>query len=173
MIDRHKLPSEGIRLKGALSHLALEGDDRVLDASFEVFLLPSGKDLFIDVRGRGTWQGACSRCLAALDRPMSVSAQYLASPDTDLARRGEHTLGSQDLDVVFLPEDELDETDLAREQFELQTPRHPLCQEDCRGLCPTCGKNWNKGPCACPSEAVRPESALARALKGVRLDLES
>jgi len=173
VIDRHKLPAEGIRLKGALSDLALEGEDRVLDAAFEVFLLPSGKDLFIDVQGSGTWQGACARCLAPLDRPMAVTAQYLGSADPDLARRGEHTLGSQDLDVVFLPEAELDEADLAREQFELQAPRHPLCQEDCRGLCPVCGKNWNKGPCACPAEAAMPESALARALKGVRLDLES
>ena len=173
MIELHKLPPEGIRLKGTLSDLALEGEDRVLDAAFEVFLLPSGKDLFIDVRGHGTWQGACSRCLALLDRPMAVIAQYLASPDPDLARRGEHTIGSQDLDVVFLPEEEVDEADLAREQFELQSPRHPLCKDDCRGLCPVCGKNWNKGPCACPTEAVRPESALARALKSVRLDLES
>ncbi|HEU4950510.1 MAG TPA: DUF177 domain-containing protein [Holophagaceae bacterium] len=172
MIDRHKLPPEGLRLTGALQELALEGEDRVLDAAFEVFLLPSGQDLFIDVKGTGAWQGACSRCLAPLDRPLAVTAQYLASPDPDLARRGEHTLGSQDLDVVFLPEAELDEADLAREQFELQAPGHPLCQEDCKGLCPVCGKNWNKGPCACPSEALKPEGALARALKGVRLDLE-
>lgn len=173
MIDRHKLPSEGLRLKGAMQELALEGEDRVLDAAYEVFLLPSGQDLFIEVKGKGAWQGACSRCLTPLDRPLAVMAQYLASPDPDLARRGEHTLGSQDLDVVFLPEDELDEADLAREQFELQAPRHPLCQDDCKGLCPVCGKNWNKGPCACPSEAQKPEGALARALKGVRLDLES
>lgn len=173
MIDRHKLPPEGLRLTGALPELALEGEDRVLDAAFEVFLLPSGQDLFIDVKGTGAWQGACSRCLSPLDRPLAVSAQYIASPDPDLARRGEHTLGSQDLDVVFLPEAELDEADLAREQFELQAPAHPLCQEDCKGLCPVCGKNWNKGPCACPSEALKPEGALARALKGVRLDLES
>jgi len=173
VIDRHKLPQEGLRLTGALNELALEGEDRVLDAAFEVFLLPSGTDLYIDVKGKGMWQGACSRCLTPLDRPLAVTAQYLASSDPDLARRGEHTLGTQDLDVVFMPEVELDEADLAREQFELQSPRHPLCQDDCRGLCPICGKNWNKGPCACPSEAVKPESALARALKGVRLDLES
>ena len=156
-----------------MTELALEGEDRVLDADYDIFLLPSGKDLFIEVKGKGLWQGVCARCLAPLDRPLGILAQYLASPDPDLARRGEHTLGSQDLDVVFLPEAELDEADLAREQFELQAPRHPLCQENCKGLCPSCGKNWNKGPCACPTEALKPESALARALKGVRLDLES
>lgn len=173
MIDIHKLPPEGLRLKGALSDLALEGEDRVLDAAYDLFLLPSGKDLFIDMQGHGTWQGICSRCLAPLDRPITVAAQYLASSDPDLNRRGEHAIGTQDLDVVFLPEAEVDESDLAREQFELQAPRHPLCQESCCGLCPVCGKNWNKGPCACPTEALKPESALARALKGVRLDLES
>ena len=24
-----------------------------------------------------------------------------------------------------------------------------LCKEDCKGLCPTCGKNLNLGPCGC------------------------
>ena len=24
-----------------------------------------------------------------------------------------------------------------------------LCREDCKGLCPTCGKNLNLGPCGC------------------------
>lgn len=27
-----------------------------------------------------------------------------------------------------------------------------LCSEDCRGICPACGKNLNEGPCACRKE---------------------
>ena len=86
-------------------------------------------------------------------------------------------MATQDLDVVFLPEVTLDEAELVREQFELQAPMHPLCVDDCKGLCPQCGKNWNKGPCQCSPDARQVPSALNRALTkalaGIKLDPES
>ena len=36
---------------------------------------------------------------------------------------------------------------LAAVVFEL--PLVPFCDEDCKGLCPTCGSNLNEGPCGC------------------------
>jgi len=34
----------------------------------------------------------------------------------------------------------------------LDYPIRQLCKPDCRGLCPYCGKNLNKGPCGCKVE---------------------
>ena len=35
----------------------------------------------------------------------------------------------------------------------LEFPLVPLCDEECKGLCPTCGANLNEGPCGCaPAE---------------------
>jgi len=48
---------------------------------------------------------------------------------------------------------ELDITADLREAVILRLPNHPLCGQECRGLCPRCGKNLNDGPCACPSDA--------------------
>ncbi len=177
MIDLHRLPPEGLRLSGSVDLLPLEGGAGLRDLTWSLFVLPSGQDVFLDVRGTATWEGACSRCLAPLDRSLSVASQFLGSGDPELVARGSHTLGAQDLDVVFLPEDSLDELALAREQFELQAPMHPLCSEACKGLCPVCGKNWNKGPCQCRSGAAQGPSALgralSRALEGIKLDPES
>lgn len=36
-----------------------------------------------------------------------------------------------------------------REELILDYPINPLCKEDCRGLCPKCGKNLNEGNCNC------------------------
>jgi uncharacterized protein len=48
----------------------------------------------------------------------------------------------------------------------LSVPMQALCQPDCKGLCPTCGADWNEGPCDCPSEEVDPRWAgLADLLK--------
>ena len=177
MINLYNLPPEGLRLNGTTEHVALEGDVSLRDLTWSVFALASDGDVFLEVKGQAVWQGACSRCLAPLDRSLVVESQFLGSKDADLVGRGCHTLGSQDLDVVFLPEERLDEAELVREQFELQAPMHPLCADDCKGLCPTCGKNWNKGPCQCRPEADKAPSALnqalAKALAGIKLDPES
>ena len=177
MIDLHKLPPEGLRFEGSIDRLALEGDAALRELAWALFVLPSGQDVFLEVKGQAVWEGICSRCLTAIERPLLVSSQFLGSKDPDLVGRGVHTLGSQDLDVVFLPEDTLVETELVREQFELQAPMHPLCTEDCKGLCPSCGKNWNKGPCQCRPEVEQTPSvlsrALAKALAGIKLDPES
>jgi uncharacterized protein len=38
----------------------------------------------------------------------------------------------------------------------LALPMKRLCSEDCKGLCPKCGKNLNDGPCNCVEEIVDP-----------------
>jgi uncharacterized protein len=171
VIDLRRLPTEGLRLEGTTERLDLEGGAALRDLDWAIFLMPSDKDLFVEVKGKGTWEGACARCNEPIDRPLRLESQFLGSADKELVERGSHALGSQDLDVVFLPETVLDEAVLVREQFELQAPMSPLCKEDCQGLCPQCGKNWNKGKCTCSPEAAKPPSALARALAGLKLDL--
>lgn len=172
MIDLHHLPDEGLRLEGQHAFLPLEGKEGLRDVAWNLFILPSGADLYFEIKGKAHWEGFCSRCLEPFDLPLALHSQFLGSKDPDLVMRGSHSLGSQDLDVVFLPETELDEEALVQEHFQLQIPMHPLCHEDCQGLCPQCGKNWNKGRCNCPPETQK-VSALAKALSGLKLDLES
>ena len=45
-----------------------------------------------------------------------------------------------------------------------------LCREDCAGLCPTCGKNLNDGPCGCVKESDPRLAALAQLLKKEKPD---
>ena len=37
----------------------------------------------------------------------------------------------------------------AREELALAVDAFPLCREDCRGLCPRCGADLNRGACSC------------------------
>jgi uncharacterized protein len=172
VIDLAQLPPEGLRLSGAEPGIVLGGRDALRDAAWSLTILPSGQDVYLDVRGEATWEGACSRCLEPIDLAVRVESQFLGSKDPELVVRGSHTLGSQDLDVVFLPEPLMDEKEIVKEQFLLHVPMHPLCREECQGLCPQCGKNWNKGPCQCRPELVKEPSALAKALSGLKLKLD-
>jgi uncharacterized protein len=172
MIDLAQLPPDGLRLDGTLGSLPMGDGNALRGASWRLLVMPSGADFFMEVKGEAVWEGTCSRCLEPLDLPLAVESQFLGSKDPDLVVRGAHSLGTQDLDVVFFPEPLLDEEALVREQFQLQAPMHPLCREDCLGLCPSCGKNLNKGRCACRPELRREPGVLAKALVGLKLNLK-
>jgi uncharacterized protein len=62
--------------------------------------------------------------------------------------------------------EEVDITKDIREAILLNLPRFPLCDEECKGLCPRCGKNLNSGPCGCSD---RTESGLWSALDNLKL----
>ena len=46
-------------------------------------------------------------------------------------------------------------------------PMKVLCKEDCRGLCPACGKNLNEGSCKCDTSYINPKFESLRALFNV------
>jgi uncharacterized protein len=56
-----------------------------------------------------------------------------------------------------------------REQVLLALPLKAVCREDCKGLCPHCGKNLNEGQCSC-AEPV--DDLRWSALKEIRDKLE-
>ena len=57
---------------------------------------------------------------------------------------------------------ELDETVIS--DILLNLPSKNLCKEDCKGLCPQCGKNLNSGACGCKANAVDPRMEILKQL---------
>lgn len=55
-------------------------------------------------------------------------------------------------DIFPLEDDWLDLSDLLETCFILSMESKFLCRENCEGLCPSCGKNLNDGPCGCKKE---------------------
>ena len=45
---------------------------------------------------------------------------------------------------------------LLRDDILLDLPTKFLCTDDCKGLCPTCGKDLNDGPCQCVKHSLDP-----------------
>lgn len=171
MIELSKLTAGGLRLEGAVERVPLEGSEFLRGLSWTVFIQRSNGDVFFDIQAEALFETSCCRCLEPLDTKMKIRSQFLGSADPALVERGSHTLGTQDLDVVYLPEELLDEEALVREQFVLQRPMQQLCKDDCQGLCSLCGKNWNKGRCQCRPEYSKAPGALARALAEAKLDV--
>ena len=67
-------------------------------------------------------------------------------------------------DYIFIEDMKLDITTPLFEEMLLEMPSKILCREDCRGLCPRCGKNLNEGGCDCKQSEGDPRLAILKTL---------
>jgi uncharacterized protein len=74
---------------------------------------------------------------------------------------------NEKIDIIYLhPEtDKIDLSKDVRDYALLAVPMKKLCSEECKGLCPKCGKNLNDGPCDCHEEEIDPRWEPLQKLK--------
>jgi uncharacterized protein len=104
----------------------------------------------------------CSRCLEPFKVPVDTRFDLLFLPVSEHVGTEERPIEENDLGVSFYRDETIDLGDAMREQFYLTLPMKPLCQDDCRGLCPVCGVNRNRETCTCTSEWVDPRLEALR-----------
>jgi len=126
----------------------------------------------------------CARCLEPYVVPVSADVETRFVPPSEFAKvtaetaakAGLLTAGAAALDedededagpsaeghVVGLAEyrdEKIDLGEVIREQLYLALPMKPLCQEQCKGLCPVCGANRNRETCNCQQQWEDPRMA--------------
>ena len=92
-----------------------------------------------------TIHGICDRCAAEFTRDIDFPIDVVLV--TKLASEE-----NEDEWVFPLVGDSADLDDIVRTVFVLNLDSKLLCKEDCKGLCPRCGKNLNDGKCTCEKE---------------------
>jgi uncharacterized protein len=66
---------------------------------------------------------------------------------------------------LLVPEDgQIDLEPLLREYMFLELPINPLCQPECKGLCPVCGENLNLVACNHEEEPADPRLGILKKL---------
>ncbi|MFB3854283.1 MAG: DUF177 domain-containing protein [Vicinamibacterales bacterium] len=106
----------------------------------------------------------CSRCAESFEIAVDTPFDLRYLPAAENAGEGEIEVQEDDLDASFYRGETIDLAQLVREQIYLALPMKPLCGEDCRGLCPECGTNWNFGACSCAPKWEDPRWAGLRSL---------
>jgi len=124
----------------------------------------SGMDLFLSGRIKARIAADCARCAEECETASERPFRLVLSPK--VVGYGEETdLKADDLEFSLYEGDEIDLSPLIREQILLALPTRPLCQEDCRGLCPRCGANLNRVQCDCRTEWLDPRLDVLRTIK--------
>ena len=104
----------------------------------------------------------CSRCLDDFTLNLRAFMDIKLTPRIKTPRVSEAELKSEDLDVYYYEGDEIDLDPFIYEEVLLNVPIRPVCTEDCKGLCPVCGKNKNVEECQCAAAA---QTLLSEKLK--------
>ncbi len=102
----------------------------------------------------------CDRCLEEFDRVIESEFRLY------VVRKLEQGVHEEDDEYRVLDENE-DFIDISEEIIEsllLEVPMKHICDEDCRGLCPSCGANLNSQQCTCASEKIDPRWEKLREL---------
>ncbi|MCC6905640.1 MAG: DUF177 domain-containing protein [Anaerolineae bacterium] len=101
----------------------------------------------------------CVRCLSPFDLPFTIEFSNLFVPIATLSLEARH-----ENPYVIDDGDNIDLAPLVREDAILAVPIQPLCSPGCKGLCPECGQDLNKGTCECSAGSVDPRMAALRTL---------
>jgi uncharacterized protein len=171
-----KIPPEGLSIETPLGagDVHLDGEEGfALTGGTLRCRVERGDDDTIHVRGRLQAEVAlsCGRCLEGFALPLDQELDLFYLPHEagqDQEEEDEVELSDRDVVVAYYEGDRLDLGDVIREQVFLSVPLTRLCREDCRGLCPQCGRNRNQQDCACPSEepSLSPFASLRRKMGG-------
>ena len=141
--------------------------------------VPEGSPIDLDLRLESVLEGVlvsgsadlqvsaeCSRCLETFDWHEEIDLTELFRYPTTDARGAivEEEDESED-PLPVLQDDLIDLEPVLRDAVVLDLPLAPLCREDCKGLCPVCGTNFNTGSCQCHPTWVDPRLAVLEQLK--------
>jgi len=124
------------------------------DLGLELIRVPVGADLaltlrmesvtegvLVSARAQAPLTGECGRCLREINDTLDANFQelYAYEHSTTDETAEEDEVGRMQGDLIDL-EPEL------RDAVVLALPNHPLCRQDCPGLCPECGVHWDDLP---------------------------
>ena len=133
-----------------------------------------GKHLLLkDIRIAGdfatTVEVTCARCLEPVVEDVATKFDLLYRPQGADAGKEELSVTAAEAEVGYYRGEGLLLEDVLREQVLLALPLKAICREDCKGLCPHCGRNLNQERCNCAEPVEDPRWS---ALKDLREKLQ-
>lgn len=156
-----EIPPEGLNLNWTeerssllayLENLSQIDFDFETPLQSEVRVWKAGQSVLIKGKVQTNLQLRCVRCLKEFSFPISSTFELTLHPLKETSSTEEKELGEEDMASNFYEGGEIHLSEIACEQIFLEIPYKPLCHEECKGLCPICGKDLNLTSCNCAKE---------------------
>ncbi|ODU55809.1 MAG: hypothetical protein ABT01_05320 [Clostridium sp. SCN 57-10] len=113
--------------------------------------------LHLEARAEADVHRACARCGQPIVYEQDAEISFV------LVKKLE---GEMRDDMLVVESDELELDEVAVPELILSMDMAELCSEDCKGICPQCGRNLNEGDCGCRQDKGDPRwDVLRRAME--------
>ena len=132
-----------------------EGIVQLNRARLNLSIQKSGEEFFCQGQVNASVKLTCARCLEEFDRELDNSTDFIVCSKQ---WHDERRAVEDNEEYVFFQGSDLqaDVSDMVRQAVIMSMSMKPLCSEDCKGLCPSCGTNLNESSCDCKSGKVDP-----------------
>lgn len=109
----------------------------------------------------------CSRCLQPVEQDLTLALvlSFSRQPAGGMPFEEERELTENEVGLIPFEGDTLDLHDAIEQELVMALPLHPLCREECAGLCPVCGADLNRQRCACTPPQLHAALAALRNFK--------
>ena len=97
----------------------------------------------------------CDRCGTDTEHEHTVHIDKLLA--ASLTRQESDT-------IIEVPGMKFDVDEFVYTEVVVSLPTKHLCKEDCKGICPVCGKDLNAGDCGCETDDIDPRLAVLKDL---------
>jgi uncharacterized protein len=114
------------------------------------------EDIRVVGRLEAKLEAPCARCLETVTHTVDWDFDLLYRPQGVDRRGDEVAISEAETEIGYYQGDGVLLEDVLREQVLLAAPVKTVCREDCKGLCPHCGRNLNEEQCDCESHISDP-----------------
>ncbi|HUJ24106.1 MAG TPA: DUF177 domain-containing protein [Bryobacteraceae bacterium] len=94
-------------------------------------------------------ESACDRCLGRAQFRLDSGFDLFYRPNRSMGGADEVAIDEGEAEMGFYDGAGMELEDILREQILLMLPMQRVCADDCKGICPVCGRNRNETSCNC------------------------
>lgn len=132
------------------------GDGREYNVGGDCHLLRTQRSILVKCVLDTDVELTCNRCLGQFRHPLKINFEEEFLPTVDVVSGAPLPLPEESGYFTIDERHTLDLTEAIRQYAVMAIPMKVLCDKDCAGLCPKCGKNLNQGKCDCLAQEMDP-----------------
>lgn len=124
--------------------------NKPIDYEADLFVLDDGEVEF-SLRINYSYTEPCSRCLKSTEssKEIRISGKMVEGNEEDSLEEDEDNL-------IFYENHEFNIVNYIKTQIYISLPMKILCDENCKGLCSSCGIDLNENTCDCVEHTIDP-----------------
>jgi uncharacterized protein len=167
-IDVSTISAEGLQLDIDIPNDEIDTTDIEETLSspihFKGSIVKVGKGYVVSGNIAGKWILQCARCLDKFSLPVIDDFKVFLTRQLSGSDHHVIDLTVDQLDESELIDNQIDLSNIVREQMILHIPIKAICTDNCLGLCPVCGQNKNSSICTCETTSIDPRMVKLKRL---------